>query len=126
VLITNPKANWKAGRTTMKGKILILGYSVLALSLIACAPTRTKSNRDIALIRAAEKGQTKEVYQLIQDGADVNAHDPEGWTPYLAASSMGHLDAMRVLRAFGAKTSAPELQPGNLQEPENIARYLAR
>ena len=110
----------------MKGKILLLGYSVLALSLIACAPTRSKSNRDLALIRAAEKGQTKQVYQLIQEGADVNAHDPEGWTPYLAASSMGHLEAMKVLRAFGAKTSAPELQPGNLQDPENIARYLAR
>ena len=108
----------------MKGKLLTLGYSMLALSFIACAPTKT--NRDMALIRAAEKGQTKAVYQLIKDGADVNAHDPEGWTPYLAASSMGHLDAMRVLRAFGAKTAAPELQPGNVSEPENIARYLAR
>jgi ankyrin repeat protein len=112
--------NLKAGRTTMKGKILTLGYSLLAVSLIACAPTRSSSNKDLALIRAAEKGQTKEVYRLIEAGADVNAHDPEGWTPYLAASSMGHLDAMRVLRAFGAKTAAPEL------EPENIARYQAR
>ena len=104
----------------MKGKIVTLGYSLLALSVIACAPTRTGSDRDIALIRAAEKGHTKEVYRLIEAGADVNAHDPEGWTPYLAASSMGHLDAMRVLRAFGAKTAAPEL------EPENLARYQAR
>ena len=118
--------NRKAERTTMKGRILTLGYSVLALSLIACAPTRTQANRDMALIRAAEKGQTKQVYQLIQDGADVNAHDPEGWTPYLAASSMGHLDAMKVLVAFGAKTAAPELEPGNLQDPASVARYLAR
>jgi ankyrin repeat protein len=110
----------------MKDKILILGYSVLAMSLLACAPTRTQSSRDIALIRAAEKGQTQQVYQLIKDGADVNAHDPEGWTPYLAASSMGHLDAMKLLRANGAKTSAPELEPGNLQDPESIARYLVR
>ncbi len=104
----------------MKGKILTLGYSLLALSLIACAPTMGGSNKDQALIRAAERGQTKEVYRLIEAGADVNARDPEGWTPYLAASSMGHLDAMRVLRAFGAKTAAPDL------EPENIARYQTR
>lgn len=110
----------------MKDKILLLAYSMLALTLIACAPTRSQSNRDIALIRAAEKGQTKQVYQLIKDGADVNARDPEGWTPYLAASSMGHLDAMKVLLAFGAKTAAPELEPGNVKEPGNVARYLAR
>ncbi|HKP94234.1 MAG TPA: ankyrin repeat domain-containing protein [Fibrobacteria bacterium] len=109
----------KAGNATMKGKLAILGYSLLALSLIACAPTRSKGSRDLALIRAAEKGQTKEVYRLIEAGADVNAQDSEGWTPYLAASSMGHLDAMRVLRAFGAKTAAPEM------DPQNVAhRYL--
>lgn len=102
----------------MKGKLLTLGYSLLALSLIACAPTRSPIvDRNLALIRASEKGQTKEVYRLIEAGADVNARDPEGWTPYMAASSMGHLDAMRVLRAFGAKTIAPEV------EAENIARY---
>ena len=112
-------ANRKAGKTIMKGKLATLGCSLLALSLIACAPTRSKGSRDLALIRAAEKGQTKEVYRLIEAGADVNARDPEGWTPYLAASSMGRLDAMRVLRAFGAKTDAPEL------EVENVAhRYL--
>ena len=104
----------------MKGKILTLGFSLMAFSFIACAPTLSKGSRDQALIRAAERGQTKEVYRLIEAGADVNARDPEGWTPYLAASSMGHLEAMRVLRAFGAKTAAPEL------EPEEFARNFPR
>ncbi|MEO6095478.1 MAG: ankyrin repeat domain-containing protein [Fibrobacteria bacterium] len=117
MLLTYRQATWKAGKATMTGRILTLVYSLLALSLIACAPTRSPVDRNLALIRASEKGQTKEVYRLIEAGADVNARDPEGWTPYMAASSMGHLDAMRVLRAFGAKTIAPEL------EAENIARY---
>jgi uncharacterized protein len=103
----------------MKSRFAMLGFSLVALSLFGCATTGNKGSRDLALIRAAEKGQTREVYRLIEAGADVNARDPEGWTPYLAASSMGHLDAMRVLRAFGAKTEAPEM------ELENSAhRYL--
>ncbi|MDB5048148.1 MAG: hypothetical protein JWO30_1219 [Fibrobacteres bacterium] len=117
-------ANKKAGKATMKGKLATLGYSLLALSLIACAPTRSKGSRDMALIRAAEKGQTKEVYRLIESGADVNARDPEGWTPYLAASTMGHLDAMRVLRAFGAKTEAPEMEPEDIAHQDVTHRYL--
>ncbi len=102
----------------MKGKIASLGYYLLAISfafsLCACSSTRAGGSRDMALIRAAEKGQTQEVYRLIEAGADVNARDPEGWTPYLAASSMGHLEAMRVLRAFGARTEA-------IVEEENVA-----
>jgi ankyrin repeat protein len=112
MVMRNP--NRKAGKHTMKGKIITLGYSLLAMSLIACSSTRSPGDRNLALIRAAEKGQTKEVYRLIEAGADVNARDPEGWTPYLAASSMGHLEAMRDLRAFGAKTDA-------IVEMENVA-----
>jgi ankyrin repeat protein len=93
----------------LKGKIVSLGLLLLSLSMIACAPTRSGSNRNSQLIRAAEKGQTKEVYRLIEAGADVNGRDAEGWTPYMAASSMGQLDAMRVLVAFGAKTVPPDL-----------------
>ena len=76
------------------------------------------ANRDLALIRAAERGQTDQIYRLLEAGANVNAKDKDGWTPYLAASTMGHLEAMRVLRAFGAKTEA-------IVEEENVThRYL--
>lgn len=107
----------------MKSKIARLAFSLWAVSLIACAPTRQASfDRDMALIQASDKGQTKEVRRLIKAGADVNAQNAEGWTPYLAASTMGHLDAMKILRASGAKTIAPELDP-----EENVARrYLTK
>lgn len=88
-----------------------------AWGLSACSsarPPANNANRDLALIRAAEKGETAKIYRLLEAGADVNAKDPDGWTPYLAASSMGQLEAMRVLKAFGAKTIAEV-------EVENVA-----
>lgn len=87
---------------------LSLGISILiSLILLACSSTRF-GDPNIQLIRAAEKGETKEMFRLIRAGADINAIDKEGWTPYLAASTMGHLDAMRMLKAFGARTEAPD------------------
>lgn len=99
----------------VKGNIVSLGLLLLSLSMMACSSTtRSMSSRNFQLIRAAEKGQTKEVYRLIEAGADVNGRDAEGWTPYMAASSMGQLDAMRVLVAFGAKTVPPDLSDENV------------
>ncbi len=104
----------------MIAKRLSLGAAVLASTLLlGCAVTRG-SHPDMQLIRAAEKGRTQEMYRLIKAGADINAIDPEGWTPYLAASSMGHLDAMRMLKAFGARTDAPEPDEVNVAH-----RYLS-
>lgn len=111
----------------MKGKTNSLGFWLMALlasaMLMACASNAPKhQSQDLALIRASERGQTKEMFRLIKAGANVNAQDAEGWTPYLAASTMGQFEAMRMLRAFGAKTIAPEPTA-----PENPAhRYLVR
>lgn len=101
---------------------LSLVLPILAsLLLTACASSRSGApDRDVQLIRAAERNQTKEMFRLIKAGADINAQDSEGWTPYLAASSMGHFEAMRMLRALGAKTEAPEL------DGTANARYIPR
>ncbi len=98
----------------MTVKIFSLACALLTLGLGACSSARLSGRPVMALIRAAERGQTERIYSLIEAGANVNARDKEGWTPYLAASSMGHLEAMRVLRAFGARTEA-------IVEMENVA-----
>ena len=91
------------------GLTLAVLFSLLAMG---CASSTARvASRDLQLIRASERGHTKEMFRLIQAGADINAQDAEGWTPYLAASSMGHFEAMRMLRAFGARTEAPEMEP---------------
>lgn len=86
-----------------------LSLASLAVSLIGCAGSSPRS-RDLLLIRAAEAGQTHEMVKLIRQGADINAIDSEGWTPYLAASTNGRLEAMKFLRAMGARTEAPEAE----------------
>lgn len=101
----------------MNVKALVLACCLTALGLSACSSVRPAGNPDMALIKAAERGQTEQIYRLLEAGANVNARDKDGWTPYLAASSMGHLEAMRVLRAFGAKTEA-------IVEEENVAHRM--
>lgn len=91
-----------------------LALALLAQGLLACSSAQPK-NKNLSLIRAAERGETQTMYALIREGADINAMDAEGWTPYLAASSNGRLEAMRMLRAFGARTEAPE--------SETLARF---
>ncbi len=91
----------------MKRKLII---GLASLSLIACAgmqnSPQTSLNRQ--LVRAAEAGHTQEVIALLKAGADIESHDAEGFTPYLAASSKGHLETMRLLKGLGAKTMVDE------------------
>jgi ankyrin repeat protein len=84
----------------------VLGL-LLCLAFVNCAGSHAVGQRDIdmRLIRACETGRTSEVKMLIRQGADINATNADGWTPYLAASSNGQLDAMRVLKSLGAKTT---------------------
>lgn len=85
-------------------KSLISTVSVisLALGLIGCASGRAHIDQD--LIQASRTGDLGRVKVLIRQGADLNAVDQEGWTPYLAASAEGNWKVMKLLQDMGAKT----------------------
>ena len=93
-------------------KGLTLGLTTLiCLLAVGCSGTHGISNQrdmDMRLIRAAEAGQVEQMKVLLRRGADINATDSEGWTPYLAASTMGRLDAIRMLKALGARILVDE------------------
>lgn len=78
-------------------------YSTLLLGtlLIGCAGSR---RIDQDLIQASRTGDLRRVKVLIRQGADLNAVDQEGWTPYLAASAEGNWKVMKLLQDMGAKT----------------------
>ena len=85
--------------------------TLICLLAVGCSGTHGMPNQhdlDMRLIRAAESGRVEEMKVLLRRGADINATDAEGWTPYLAASTMGRLDAIRILKALGAKILVDE------------------
>ena len=48
-------------------------------------------------MKAGEKGHAAVVRELLQRGADANAHDNDGWTALHSASYNGRAEAMREL-----------------------------
>jgi len=64
----------------------------------------TAPSKEIRLIRAAERGDAPQVLELIRQGANINATDSDGWTPYLAASVNAQWQVMRILEIAGAET----------------------
>ncbi|MCK4319157.1 ankyrin repeat domain-containing protein [Candidatus Micrarchaeota archaeon] len=54
------------------------------------------------LLKAAEKGDTREVERLIQEGVDIDAKDNYGWTALLLAAKEGHTKTAELLIEKGA------------------------
>jgi uncharacterized protein len=84
---------------------LLLPATLSCLLLAACASNPVKQGRkNLALIQASRQGDLGMVASLLTEGADINAVDEEGWTPYLAASAEGNWKVMKLLQAKGCKT----------------------
>ena len=62
---------------------------------------------ETALKKAALKGHTRVVEYLIKHGADIEAADPSGVTPFMD-TAFGHYDTMKVLIAAGAYVDAKD------------------
>lgn len=82
------------------------GSSILAIGILlaACSSAPNQGRINLELIEASRRGDADRVARLIRAGADVNAVDAEGWTPYLAASTEGNWKIMKMLKDKGCKT----------------------
>ena len=65
--------------------------------------TTTLEARETPLHRAAWYGYTTSCRLLLEHGADVDAVDTKGRTPVVLAIHAGHVEAIELLYAWGAK-----------------------
>jgi ankyrin repeat protein len=80
-------------------------FTLCGFSFIGCSSAHClQGKKDLALIQASRQGDVYQVSTLLNAGADINAVDEEGWTPYLAASAEGNWNVMKLLQAKGCKT----------------------
>jgi len=65
------------------------------------------------LIRAAERGDTPTVLQLLKEGANVNGRDERGRTPVMAATHGNRPETVNALIRAGADINIQDNQRDN-------------
>lgn len=66
----------------------------------------TQAQDPAALLRAAESGDARLIRRLLENGADINISDAQGWTPLMKAAKNHHLKAVAELITSGANLNA--------------------
>ena len=84
--------------------IIQLALLVISFGLFfGCA-----SEKDGELVIAAGTGNTELVRSLIEQGANIEAHAVDDWTPLTAASRGGHVEVVKILLKSHANINAVE------------------
>lgn len=81
----------------MKKTLLIILVSFISVSLFA------QSQKDLDMIQAAYDGDEARVKYFLEQGANVNAVDAQGYTALIYASAYGYHNIMKMLIDKGAK-----------------------
>ena len=92
-------------------KYLIVMTAFLSLTAYANnSETTTKDQEQLNknLLTAATEGCTDDIEQLVYQGAKLSAKNVHGQTPLHLVSLYGHLDATRLIIAFGADVNAKD------------------
>jgi ankyrin repeat protein len=83
--------------------------SSVALSRMAPTSNMLNGKRNTPLAIASSNGQVETSRFLIDQGANVLAHNDEGWAPLHFASQYGHLDVVRLLLDHGADINSQKV-----------------
>ncbi|HBQ98221.1 MAG TPA: hypothetical protein DD761_06790 [Cyanobacteria bacterium UBA11691] len=69
--------------------------------------TEFNDQGSVALITAAEQGDTEILHLLIEANLNVNQGDEDGWTPLMEASAGGYVELVKQLLTAGANANTP-------------------
>jgi hypothetical protein len=87
----------------------ILGIILLGVYVFSrMGPKYRKELINKQLIKASEKGDIKKVTLLLENGADVNTKDNDGWTPLMHAAEKGHKEVVELLIEKGADVNTKD------------------
>ena len=76
----------------------VSGFVLLFLLLLTLFEGQASAAKTGELLEIAGNAGPEEVRQLIQDGADVNTRNKDGWTPLMAAAEKdSNLEVLTVL-----------------------------
>lgn len=96
-----------------------------ALKTLRYQPSAVPRQRlDGLLLTVAQQGATVAVHELLQAGADIEARDVRGRTPFMQAAAAGHTGLCLRLAQEGARIDARDkkgLQAADLAEAAHVA-----
>jgi hypothetical protein len=81
--------------------------------LLAAALPMLAADAPLDILQAARKGMTRELATLLLKGADLEARDKEGRTPFLLAAQYGRTATVRLLLDKGAKSDVRDTHGWN-------------
>ncbi|KAL1966043.1 hypothetical protein VTN77DRAFT_4983 [Rasamsonia byssochlamydoides] len=121
--LTRPMSGFFAQYTKKETRTAIFGLEELIRVILAKPDVGlNEKNRELgaALMAASTAGHEGIVEQLIEAGADVNAHDESHDSALYAASYRGHEDIVKLLLTAGAD---PNLNGGRYGSALQLASY---
>ncbi len=84
-----------------------VAFFLFALTVMPFRPQAAPA-QDLALIAAAERGDSAAVQKLLREGASIGARDARGRTALLAATQADRVETARLLIAAGADVNAKD------------------
>lgn len=79
-----------------KPRVVVVAAGLLLVWTFFCSASFAE-DRGQALIEAAKEGDLKQVQEILEQGADINAKNNEGNTALAMASFGGHIETVKLL-----------------------------